>query len=104
MDSIALQVGLLLAVLFLLERLASARGWTGLSIAGVPVLTWVTLTAMAVWIEAVVAFVGVHLLLFAFGTGAASVGLAVTALVLVGTPFGTAIALRRGAGHRTLQP
>jgi hypothetical protein len=103
MDSIALQIGLLLAVLFLVERLANARGWTGVSVAGVPVLTWVTLTAMAVWVEGVVAFVALHLLLFALGTGAAWAGLVVTAVVLVGTPIATAVLLRRGAGQPTVR-
>lgn len=103
MDSIALQVGLLLAVLFLAERLANARGWTGVSIGGIPLLTWATLTAMAIWVEGVIAFVVLHLLLFAFGTGAAWAGLVVTGIVLAGTPVATALLLRRGAGNPTIR-
>jgi hypothetical protein len=38
MDSVGVQVGLLLAVLVLLERLAAARGWGGLSAAGIGLL------------------------------------------------------------------
>jgi hypothetical protein len=95
MDSIGVQVGLLLAVLLLLERLATARGWGGLSAAGVPVLTWLVFTAMALWCEAALAFVAVHALLFALGTDVAGIGLILTGVVLVATPFATAYLVRR---------
>ena len=95
MDSIGVQVGVLLVVLLLLERLAAARGWVSLSAAGVPVLTWLVLTAMTLWCEAVLAFVLVHASLFALGTEAAGVGLVLTAALLVATPIATAVLVRR---------
>lgn len=96
MDSIGVQVGVLLVVLLLLERLASARGWAGLSAAGVPVLTWLVLTAMALWCEGVLAFVLVHASLFTLGTEAAGIGLVLTGAALVATPIATAVLVRRG--------
>lgn len=99
MDSIGVQVGILLAVLLLLERLAAARGWGGLSAAGVPLLTWLVFTAMALWCEAALAFVAVHALLFALGTDAAGIGLVATGLVLVATPFVTAFLIRGPDGR-----
>src|SRR5512141_415059 len=96
MDSIGVQVGVLLVVLLLLERLASARGWVNLSAAGVPVLTWIVLTAMALWCEAVIAFVLVHASLFTLGTEAAGIGLVLSGVLLVVTPIATALLVRRG--------
>ncbi len=103
MDSVGVQVGLLLAVLLLLERLATARGWGGLSAAGVPVVTWLVFTAMALWCEATLAFVAVHALLFALGTDVAGVGLIVAGVVLVATPFVTAYLIRRATRHTPVQ-
>ncbi len=102
MDSIGLQVGLLLALLFLLERLASARGWAGFWLGGVPVLTWVVVTAMALWCEAVIAFVVVHLLYFVLGTDVATAGFVITAVLLIATPVVIALALRRGTQRPSL--
>jgi len=103
MDSVGVQVGLLLAVLVLLERLAAARGWGGLTAAGVPVLTWLVFTAMALWIEATLAFVVVHGLLFVLGTDVAGIGLLITAVALVATPFATAYVIRRATRHTPTQ-
>ena len=103
MDSTALQVGLLLLVLFLVERLASARGWAGVSAAGVPLVTWLVVSALAVWCEAVLAFVILHVLLFTLGSGIASAGLALAALLLAGTPIATWYLLRRRARQRALR-
>lgn len=99
MDSVGVQVGLLLALLFLLERLAAARGWGGVSAAGIPILTWLIVTAVALWCEAMLAFVAVHGLLFLLGTDVAGVGLILTTVALVATPFVTAYVIRR-ASHR----
>jgi hypothetical protein len=95
MDSIGVQVGVLLVVLLLLERLASARGWFSLSAAGVPLLTWLIVTALALWCEAVLAFVLIHASLFTLGTEAAGIGLALTTAFLVATPIATAFVVRR---------
>ena len=103
MDSVGVQVGLLLALLLLIERLASARGWGGLSASGFPVFTWLVVTAMALWCEATLAFVAVHGLLFILGTDVAGIALLVTGLALVATPFVTAFLIRRATGHSTVQ-
>jgi hypothetical protein len=103
MDSVGVQVGLLLAVLLLVERLATARGWGGLSAAGIPVLTWLVFTAVALWCEATLAFVAVHALLFALGTDVAGIGLILTGLALVATPFVTAFLVRRATRHTPIR-
>lgn len=103
MESIGVQVGLLLVVLLLLERLATARGWGGLSAAGLPLLTWLVFTAMALWCEAILAFVAVHALLFALGTDVAGLALILTGLVLAATPFATALLIRRGTRRTPVQ-
>ena len=103
MDSIGVQVGVLLVVLLLLERLASARGWVSLSAAGVPVLTWFVLTAMVLWCEGVLAFVLVHASLFTLGTEAAGIGLVLTAVILVATPIVTALVVRRATRRGSAQ-
>jgi hypothetical protein len=103
MDSIGVQVGVLLVFLLLLERLATARGWVGLSAAGVPVVTWIVVTAMALWCEAVLAFVLVHLSLFTLGTDVAGIGLILTMVMLIATPVVTAVIVRR-ATHRASAP
>jgi hypothetical protein len=99
MDSVGVQVGLLLGLLLLIERLATARGWGGLSAAGIPVLTWLVFTAVALWCEATLAFVAVHGLLFVLGTDVAGIALVLTAAVLIATPVATALIIRR-ATHR----
>jgi hypothetical protein len=103
MDSIGVQVGVLLVVLLLLERLASARGWVSLSAAGVPVLTWVVLTAMALWCEGVLAFVLVHASLFTLGTEAAGIGLVLSGALLVATPIVIALLVRRATRRGSAQ-
>ena len=103
MDSIGVQVGLLLAVLLLVERLATARGWGGLSAAGVPVFTWLVFTAVVLWCEAVLAFVAVHAVLFLLGTDAARVAAILTGLGLVVTPFVTAFLVRRHTSRTPVQ-
>ncbi len=103
MDSIGVQVGVLLVVLLLLERLASARGWFTLSAAGVPLLTWLIVTAMALWCEAVLAFVLVHASLFTLGTEAAGIGLVLSGALLVATPIVTALLVRRATRRASSQ-
>lgn len=97
MESIGVQVGVALAVLLLLERLATVAGWRGIHLAGLPIVSWLAMTAMALWLEAVAAFVIVHGLLFAFGTGVAGAGLVLIGVVLIATPLVTAALLRRRA-------
>jgi hypothetical protein len=63
------------------------------------VLTWLVFTAMALWIEAILAFVAVHALLFVLGTDVAGIGLLVTAVLIVATPFVTAYVIRRATHH-----
>jgi hypothetical protein len=103
MDSVGVQVGLVLGFLLLLERLAAARGWGGLSAAGIPLLTWLVFTAVVLWCEAMLAFVAVHGLLFLLGTDVAGVGLLLTVVGLVITPFATAYLIRRSSHHAPVQ-
>jgi hypothetical protein len=97
MESIGVQVGVALAVLLLLERLANAAGWRGVHVGGLPVVSWLVITAMALWLEAVAAFVLVHGLLFAFGAGVAGAALVLVGMLLIATPFVTAALLHRRA-------
>ena len=60
--------------------------------------TWLVLTALLLWAVALVAFVGVYILFFAMGKGAAAVGFIVAAVALVATPFVAAVAVRH-VGH-----
>ncbi len=94
MDSIGVQVAVLLAILLLLVLLASAWRHTGHGGTG-PVITWLVLTALVLWCGAILAFAAVHALLFAFGTGAAAAGLVVCGAMLVATPFALAVIVRR---------
>ncbi len=98
MESIGVQVGVLLAVLLLVERLVSARrrnGRRGIA----PVLTWLVLTAAVLWCGALLAFAAVHALLFALGPDAATAGAVVCVAALVAVPFVLAVIIRRNMRH-----
>jgi len=59
--------------------------------------TWLVLTALTMGCVFIVAFVVVHGLLFVLGTGAATVGLVVSVILLEAAPVAWAIVLRRRA-------
>ncbi len=102
-ESLGVALAVLLPLLLLVEGLVAAllssvNGWHAPRLLG-PLATWSVLTALTVWCVYLVAFVGVHALLFAFGTEAAWVGVIVTAIVLVGAPVAWGVLIRRQA-HR----
>lgn len=96
MDSIGVQVGVLLAIVLLLERLLAARRRSGHPGPAAPLVTWLILTALTLWCGSILAFAGVHALLFTFGTGAAAVGLVASIALLVAAPLALALVVRRG--------
>jgi hypothetical protein len=95
MDSIGVQVAILLAILLLIVLLVSAWRHAGHGGGTGPVVTWFVLTALVLWAGGMLAFAAVHALLFAFGTAAAAVGLAVCGVLLLATPFALAVVVRR---------
>lgn len=96
MDSIGVQVAVLLAILLLIVLLVSAWRHAGHGGGTGPIITWLVLTALVLWCGAIVAFAAVHALLFAFGTGAAAAGLIVSGALLVSAPVALAVIVRRG--------
>ena len=98
MESIGVQVGVLLGVLLLVERLMAARRRNGRR--GVaPALTWLVLTAAVLWCGALLAFAAVHALLFAFGPDAATAGAVACVAALIAAPFVLAVVIRRNMRH-----
>lgn len=102
-ESLGVAVAVLLPLLLLVEGLiaallSSVNGWHGPRLLG-PLATWSVLTALTVWCVYLVAFVGVHALLFTFGTEAAWVGVVVTTIVLVAAPVAWAVLIRRQTHH-----
>ncbi len=93
MDSIGVQVGVLLAILLLLERLVAARRHDGRGGAAA-LLTWFVLTSAVLWCGGLLAFAAVHALLFALGSDAAMAGAVLCALLLLATPFAMALVVR----------
>jgi hypothetical protein len=86
---------LILLLLLLLVGIATTRQMG----AGTLVASWIVLSALTMWCEYIVAFAGVHALLFMVGREAAAVGFVLATAVLVGTPIGWAVYLRRRAHH-----
>lgn len=87
--SVLVLVGIGLVVLLRSDR----RPGTGVLMA-----TWLVLTALLLWAVALVSFVGVYILFFAMGKGAAAAGFIVAALALVAAPFVAALLVRH-IGH-----
>ncbi len=102
-ESLGVALAVLLPLLLLVEGLVVAfvnnvSGGHTPPLLG-PLATWSVLTALTVWCVYLIAFVGVHALLFTFGTEAAWVGVIVTAVVLIATPFAWALLIRRQTHH-----
>jgi hypothetical protein len=96
-DSIGVQVAILLAVLFLVERLTASRRRGRTTGAGAPIFTWLIATAVTLWSGGLLAFVVVHALLFTVGSAAAAIAAAVSVILLIAAPFVLAIVIRRRA-------
>lgn len=102
-ESLGVALAVLLPLLLLVEGLVAAllsnvNGARTPRLLG-PIATWSVLTALTVWCVYLVAFVGIHALLFTFGTEAAWVGVIVTGIVLVATPFAWGLLIRRQSHH-----
>ena len=95
MDSVGVQLAILLWLLILGQGLVAARFRGRLAGAGVQLATWLVVTTLVVWVGGTVAFVVVHVLLFTFGNGAAWVGLLVSGACLIAAPIVVAIRLRQ---------
>jgi hypothetical protein len=61
---------------------------------------WLGLTVVSLWLGFLAAFVGVHALLFTFGTGPAFVGLIVSAIALAAVPLAWGVVIARQARQR----
>jgi hypothetical protein len=61
---------------------------------------WLGLTVVTLWIGFLAAFVGVHALLFTFGSGPAFVGLIVSAVLLAAVPLVWGLVITRQARQR----
>ncbi len=73
--------------------------WAGrLGLAG----TWLGLSLLTFWCEAIVAFIAVHAVLFTLGQAAGSVALFVSVVVIEATPFVWAFVLIRRARRSQL--
>jgi hypothetical protein len=102
-ESLGVALAVLLPLLLLVEGLiaallSNANGGHAPRLLG-PIATWSVLTALTVWCVYLIAFVGIHALLFTFGTAAAWVGVIVTGVVLVATPFAWGLLIRRQTHH-----
>ncbi len=100
-ESLGVALAVLLPLLLLVEGLVVAfvtnvSGGHTPALLG-PLATWSVLTALTVWCVYLVAFVGVHFLLFTFGIEAAWVGVILTAFVLIATPVAWGPLIRRQA-------
>ena len=65
------------------------------------VATWLVLTVLTMTCEFVVAFIVVHVLLFLFAEGAATVGLVISVVVLAATPVVWAVVIARRGRRST---
>ncbi len=97
-DSIGVQVAILLVCLFLVERLTAARRRNRADGAGAPVVAWLAATALVLWAGGLVAFVVVHALLFTVGATAALAAAIVSVVALGAAPLALAVLIRR-RGH-----
>jgi hypothetical protein len=95
MDSLGVLAAVLVWLLIVGAALMRAPGAGGRSLVG----AWLALTAVTMFIEFVVFFVILHILLFGLGEGASFVGLVVAFIVLQATPVAWAVILRRRS-HR----
>jgi hypothetical protein len=103
-DDIVQELFLVLPMLLLIEGIiavivwfaAGSRGGTGARIAA-----WLGLVTLTLWCGSAIAFVGVHLLLFTFGTTAAMAGAVIVTVFMVLMPFGWALVIRHHARETT---
>jgi hypothetical protein len=96
-DDIIQELLLVLPMLLLIEGIiavivwfaAGSRGGTGARVAA-----WLGLVTLTLWCGSAIAFVGLHVLLFTFGSTAALAGAVVVTVFMVLMPFGWALVIR----------
>jgi hypothetical protein len=93
-------VGVLLAILLWLVGIGVGLLRMRQSGGRTHIVTWLALTAVTMSCEFLVAFITCHALLFTLGTGAATVGLVASVVVLGATPVIWAIVLGRRSHHQ----
>ncbi len=101
MDSAVAQVALAFGVLIIFGVwVLAARQMGILPHTGARIVSWLVLTGVTLWFGYTFAFIGVHALLFTFGSFVAAIAFLVTTIVLAATPFFWALVIHRmGHGH-----
>jgi hypothetical protein len=92
LDIVGVQFAVLLWFLLLVVAMVGGRMAAG----SAQVARWLALTVLTLMAGFLVAFLGVHALLFTLGTGAATLGLVAALVFIEATPIAWAIVLRRG--------
>jgi hypothetical protein len=91
------QVALILPLVILVEGIIGLVAWFAFGSRGgraARVAAWLGLVTLTLWCGSAAAFVVLHILLFAFGTGAAIAGAVVTTVFMLLMPFGWAFVVR----------
>ncbi len=96
MDSLAVLAAILIWLLILAVALMRVPGVGLRALLG----AWLVLTVLSMGCVFIVAFVASYGLLFAFGIGAAWVGVIVSGVAMAATPVAWALVLRRRARRR----
>ena len=96
MDSLAVLLAILVWLLILGAALMRVPGGGVRSL----IAPWLALTLLTMAVEFIALFIITYGLLFTLGTGAATVGVVVSAFILAATPVAWALVLRRRA-HST---
>jgi hypothetical protein len=97
---------LMLPVIILVQSIVALVvwfAWGSKGGRGARFAAWLGLTTLTLLVGSVVAFIALHLLLFAFGNAAVVVGVAVTTLFMLAMPFGWAWVVRHH-GDDTVTP
>lgn len=90
-------VALILPIVILVEGIVGLVAWFALGSRGgraARFAAWLGLVTLTLWCGSAIAFVALHLLLFAFGSTAAMLGAIVTTVLMILMPFGWAAVIR----------
>jgi hypothetical protein len=90
-------IALIIPMLILVEGVVGLIVWFAYGSKGgrgARIAAWLGLVTLTLWCGSAVAFVLVHILLFAFGNQAAVAGAAIVTLFMLTMPFGWAILIR----------
>jgi hypothetical protein len=91
------QVALILPIVILVEGVIGLVAWFAFGSKGgrgARIAAWLGLVTLTLWCGSAAAFVILHVLLFAFGSGAAMAGAIVTTVFMLLMPFGWAVIVR----------